>query len=63
MGTSQSFSALGRILGPVMGGVIYRDLGHEFPFWVAGGLCLLGLLLAFSVLASDALSKPALKHS
>ncbi len=36
LGVSQSLSALGRIIGPVIGGWLYRDYGPSIPFFFAG---------------------------
>ncbi len=47
LGVNQSFSAMGRIIGPGLGGWFYRDLGPSFPFWVAALVTLgaLGLVI------------------
>ena len=42
-GETQSLAALGRILGPLSGGVLYHQLGMRSPFLIGGGLFLLGL--------------------
>lgn len=49
MGVNQSLSALGRILGPVSGGWIYRDVAHSSPFWAAGFLALCSLMITGSI--------------
>ncbi|MCB0422426.1 MAG: MFS transporter [Bdellovibrionales bacterium] len=51
MGVNQSLAALGRILGPAFGGWLYRDLGHEFPFLLAGLLNVGAILLGLTVFA------------
>lgn len=45
MGTAQSVSALARILGPASGGFLYGYWGMSSPFWVAGGICVVALLV------------------
>ena len=45
MGVGQSLSALGRILGPAMGGWLYGNVSHESPFLAAGGFMSLALIL------------------
>lgn len=44
MGTSQSLSALGRVMGPILGGWLYRDVGWSFPFYIASLIYALGFL-------------------
>lgn len=51
MGSSQSASSLGRILGPMMGGWLYTHMGMGSPFMLAG------VLTAVSVLGVYALYK------
>ena len=46
LGLHQSLSSLARILGPALGGFMYRDLSHKAPLIAAGGLAALGLLLS-----------------
>lgn len=48
MGVGQSFSAMGRILGPASGGYIYL-FGHSKPFEVAGTIAVVGFLIVLSV--------------
>lgn len=45
-GESQSLSALGRILGPLSGGVLYHHMGTRSPFLTGGILFVLGLCIA-----------------
>ena len=47
MGVQQSLSSLSRILGPILGGWLYRDVNHEAPFIVAGVLASLSLCLSY----------------
>lgn len=49
MGVNQSLSALGRILGPALGGWFYKSSGASTPFYVAAGLTLVGLVLGYRV--------------
>ncbi|MCB0357054.1 MAG: MFS transporter, partial [Bdellovibrionales bacterium] len=44
MGTGQSLSALGRVVGPALGGWVYRDIGWGVPFFVASLLILVGFV-------------------
>ncbi|RME25196.1 MAG: MFS transporter [Deltaproteobacteria bacterium] len=50
MGTNQSMSALGRVIGPAMSGVIFQHLGPPMPFLLAAGLLFLALLLSIPAL-------------
>ncbi|MGH3247476.1 MAG: DHA2 family efflux MFS transporter permease subunit, partial [Trebonia sp.] len=45
---------LGPILGPLVGGAILTHLSWRFMFWVNVPFCVVGLLLAWRYLASDA---------
>lgn len=49
MGSSQSASSLGRILGPMMGGWLYTNMGMGSPFMLAGILTMLGMFGAFAM--------------
>jgi multidrug resistance protein len=62
----QSAGALGRLVGPLIGGwLLTADLRKPIeyygrtPFWAGGGLCLIALLLAFAVRQTAAVSSPA----
>ncbi len=55
MGTSQSYSSLGRILGPAIGGLCYRDYGRGSPFFLGAIIMVVGILMVsakFAPLAS-----------
>lgn len=45
LGVNASLGSLGRIGGPLSGGLLY-DLGRAVPFWVGGLFCLVALLFA-----------------
>lgn len=49
MGVAQSFSSLGRILGPISGGWLYGAYGKESPFYVAALVIALGFFVLLSV--------------
>lgn len=46
-GVNQSLSALARILGPVFGGWLYRDLSHMSPFLIAGAFSFGSFFLSY----------------
>ena len=50
MGVYQSLSALGRIFGPLIGGIIYLEIGQRMPFWVAAGLVISTLFIVLDAL-------------
>lgn len=50
IGLTRSFGALARTLGPATGTWIFGAAGSGWPFWAAGGLMLIALALAASVL-------------
>ncbi|OQW49900.1 MAG: hypothetical protein A4S09_11680 [Proteobacteria bacterium SG_bin7] len=49
MGVTQSLASLARILGPPMGGFFYQTITPAAPFWVAGGISTIGLLLVITI--------------
>jgi DHA1 family tetracycline resistance protein-like MFS transporter len=50
IGLSRSFGALARIFGPLAGTWVFGAAGAGWPFWTAGGLMLVALAVAVSVL-------------
>ncbi len=51
IGLSRSFGALARTLGPVTGTWIFAVAGPAWPFWTAGALMLVALVVARGVLS------------
>ncbi len=49
MGWTHSLSALGRVIGPITAGFIYKNLSMSLPFYLAGGLTLIGLFVILSL--------------
>lgn len=49
IGLSRSFGALARVLGPPAGTWIFGAVGAGWPFWTAGGLMLLALVIGVGV--------------
>lgn len=45
-GIHQSFIALARITGPILGGLFYRDVSHQSPFFLAACIGFFALCLA-----------------
>jgi multidrug resistance protein len=54
LGLSRSFGALARTVGPLAGTWIFAHLGAPWPFWAAGGVMALSLLLAARVVRGAA---------
>ena len=48
MGLSNSFVSLGRIAGPLLGGLLF-DIDKGLPFWVGGAVMAVGVLVSFHV--------------
>ena len=46
MGTNQSMSALARVIGPTLGGVLYHSLAPSAPFLASAGILTMSVLLA-----------------
>jgi MFS family permease len=53
MGVLQSFASLARIIGPALGGLLFRDVAIEAPFWIAGALLLIAGIWWWSVTTSE----------
>jgi MFS family permease len=49
LGINQSFSALGRVLGPLWAGFFFDYIGPEFPLISAGMLIFVAFLLSFGL--------------
>jgi DHA1 family tetracycline resistance protein-like MFS transporter len=52
-GGSQSIQSLAMVIGPVLGGMLYTQVGHVTPFW-SGAACV-GLAIAATLLAAPAI--------
>jgi multidrug resistance protein len=50
IGLSRSFGALARFLGPIAGTALFERTGPPSPFWAAGALMLIALILAWDLL-------------
>ena len=48
-GVYQSLFALSRIIGPALGGLLYRDLTYSAPAYLSGLLMCIGLVLVYSL--------------
>ena len=49
IGVNQSFSALGRIIGPAVGGWFYQVYGLRSPFWLATATSVIALLMLLMI--------------
>lgn len=52
MGTTQSLSALGRVIGPAIGGFLFQSAAANSPFILAGGLTFFALSIVYFVFQS-----------
>ncbi len=43
LGVNQSMGSLGRVIGPLWGGVAFNTFGYGYPFWTAGIFTLIAL--------------------
>jgi predicted MFS family arabinose efflux permease len=57
MGITASAATLGRIAGPLLGGIVYDAAGPQWPFAVGGVLIALGLLILAAQKRSAGLPK------
>lgn len=51
LGVMNSMGAIGRIVGPILGGWLYQDVSQGAPFFTSGFLALLAVLLFMAILA------------
>lgn len=56
MGVLNSYQSLGRIIGPLLGGLVFDLLGYEYPYVLAGLLFLLTWLVSGALLSSRRIS-------
>lgn len=52
LGVMNSMGAIGRIVGPVMGGWLYQELSKGAPFFTSGAMALVGVLLFMLIVKS-----------
>ncbi|MES2802762.1 MAG: MFS transporter [Bdellovibrionota bacterium] len=52
MGTTQSLSALGRVIGPAVGGFLFQSAAKNSPFLLAGGLTFFALSIVYMIYQS-----------
>lgn len=45
MGVNQSLASMGRIIGPILGGWLYRELHISSPFWAGGLLAVVAIFI------------------
>lgn len=50
MGANQSVAALGRVLGPVWGGLLFDEAGITVPYVIGGAILLLTLVLGWRII-------------
>lgn len=49
LGIAHSFSALGRILGPLSGGFIYGNIGRKYPFMLSSFVLMIGFVILYQI--------------
>ena len=49
LGVHQSVFSLARIIGPILGGWLYRDFNHSSPFYLSSLLVMIALVVGWSV--------------
>jgi MFS transporter, DHA1 family, tetracycline resistance protein len=47
LGLNQSLGSLARVLGPILGGLIFETFGHTFPFIIAGLIVFIVFVMSF----------------
>jgi len=54
MGVNQAMAALGRVAGPIFGGLLFDEVGITLPYLIGGALLLLTLLCGWRVIHAKA---------
>ncbi|ESO83182.1 hypothetical protein LOTGIDRAFT_236779 [Lottia gigantea] len=62
-GTLETFSGLGLMLGPPIGGALYELGGYGLPFWVMGSVLILCGLVSFCLMPEEDETRPPFKGS
>lgn len=62
LGTFQSFSAMGRILGPSLGGFWFATFSSGTPFYVGGALLLLAAMIAMMIGTASPPANPVVEN-
>ncbi|KYG67100.1 multidrug resistance protein [Bdellovibrio bacteriovorus] len=52
MGVTQSMASLGRIVGPLIGGLLYQHISITSPFWASGILAFTGFIVIMMIYKS-----------
>lgn len=63
LGINQSFSALGRVLGPLWAGFFFDYIGPEFPLISAGMLIFVAFLMSFGLYRNKLLKEKAVNET
>ena len=58
MGIVNAFSSLGRVFGPIAGGMIFDLIGPQWPYLVGAGIFFIALLFAHVQFRRDARVHP-----
>lgn len=59
LGTNQSLSALGRVVGPAMSGLLFSSIAPEAPFLVSAGILVVGFFVALAAVRQHASGQSA----
>ena len=49
LGVMNSMGAIGRIVGPIIGGLLYQEISQGAPFYASGVLAFLSIVIYISV--------------
>jgi MFS family permease len=63
MGVAQTFSGLARVVAPLVATTIFQRLGHDWPFYVAGGIVTLAGALTLQIPREARLATPAAEEA
>jgi MFS family permease len=63
MGVAQTFAGLARVVAPLASTTIFQRLGHDWPFYVAGGIVTLAGALTLRIPREAHLARPAVEEA
>jgi MFS family permease len=63
MGVAQTFAGLARVVAPLVATTIFQRLGHDWPFYVAGGIVAVAGVLTLQLPRESRMTTPAAEEA
>ena len=63
MGVAQTFAGLARVVAPLLATTTFQRLGHDWPFYMAGGIVTLAGALTLQLPREARLTTPAAEEA